>query len=405
MRQRKYIFVNRFFHPDISATSQILSDLAFQLSAGGAEVHIVSSRLRYDDSAARLCAFEIIDGVTIHRVWSSRFGRTSTVGRLCDYLTFYVTAPFKVLLLAAKGDVVIAKTDPPMISVPVALVARLRGARLVNWIQDLFPEVALALGMKLGGALGFQTLNWIRNRSLRAAAFNVVLGSRMMSLVSRQAPLVPVRIVANWSPAVDILPLRRSDNPLAAEWQMLDRFVVGYSGNLGRAHELHLLLDVAERLRRRSDIAFLIIGEGNQKEALQREVLQRNLNNVHFKPYQPKEQLKYSLTLPDVHLVSLKPVLEGLIVPSKFYSSIAAGSPVIFIGDADGEIAREVARGKCGFAVPPDDAQPLATAIEQLCDDKVLHAQMGANARALFDAEYSQVTAIGKWRTVLAAIA
>ena len=120
-----------------------------------------------------------------------------------------------------------------------------------------------------------------------------------------------------------------------------------------------------------------------------------------FKRYQPKAQLKFSLTLPDVHLVSLKPALEGLIVPSKFYSSIAAGRPVIFIGDADGEIARDVARGECGITVSADDAVALAKVIERLCDDVVECQRMGANARAMFEAEYSQAMAIGKWRAVL----
>jgi colanic acid biosynthesis glycosyl transferase WcaI len=397
----KIVFVNRFFFPDISATSQMVSDLAFQLAAGGAEVYIVTSRLRYDDPAVKLPAHEVIGGVTIHRVWTSRFGRQSTLSRLCDYVTFYLTAPLKVLLLAARGDVVVVKTDPPMISVPVMIAARLRGARLANWLQDLFPEVAMALGMKLGGVLGSSVLTWIRNRSLRAADANVVLGSRMKTLVARHAPRVPVRVVPNWSPTADIAPLPRAANPLATQWQMADRFIVGYSGNLGRAHELDIVLDAAERLRHRLEIFFLIIGEGNQKERLQQEVTRRGLANVLFKPYQPKEQLKFSLTLPDVHLVSLKPALEGLIVPSKFYSSIAAGRPVVFIGGTDGEIAREVARGQCGVTVWPDDPVQLAKAIAWLCDDAAACACMGANARAMFEAEYSQAIAIGKWRAVL----
>ena len=182
---------------------------------------------------------------------------------------------------------------------------------------------------------------------------------------------------------------------------MQDRFVVGYSGNLGRAHELGILLDAAERLRHRLEIVFLIIGEGNQKEALQAEVTRRGLANVLFKPYQPKEQLKYSLTLPDVHLVSLKPALEGLIVPSKFYSSIAAGRAVIFIGDADGEIARDVARGACGVTVSADEPAALAKAVERLCGDAPACVRMGANARAMFEAEFTQAIAMGKWRAVL----
>ena len=145
--------------------------------------------------------------------------------------------------------------------------------------------------------------------------------------------------------------------------------------------------------------------EHNKKaEALWPRKTCGGLTNVLFKRYQPKAQLKFSLTLPDVHLVSLKPALEGLIVPSKFYSSIAAGRAVIFIGDADGEIARDVARGECGVTVSADDALALAKTIERLCDDAAACARMGANARAMFEAEYSQAIAMGKWRGVLAEV-
>ena len=145
----------------------------------------------------------------------------------------------------------------------------------------------------------------------------------------------------------------------------------------------------------------LIIGEGNQKESLQREAMRRGLANVLFKPYQPSAQLKVSLTLPDVHLVSLKPALEGLIVPSKFYSAIAAARPVIFIGDGgndgDGEIAREVARGDCGVTVAPDDAVGLANAVERLSGDRDACARMAVmdrNARGRCLRRSSR----GRWR-------
>ena len=131
----------------------------------------------------------------------------------------------------------------------------------------------------------------------------------------------------------------------------------------------------------RQEIVFLIIGEGNQTECLQQESTRRGLANVLFKPTQPSAQLKYSVTLPDVHLVSLKPALEGLIVPSKFYSAIAATRPVIFVGDGgndgDGEIAREVSHGQCGVTVAPEDTVALANAIERLCDDAAVRARMG----------------------------
>lgn len=401
----KVIFVNRYAHPDISATSQMLSDLAFALAESGMEIHIVTSRLRYDDAAATLPPREQIGNLTIHRVWTSRFGRASLLGRLSDYFTFYLTAPLKASRLARRGDVIVAKTDPPLISIPLAIVSRLRGAHLVNWLQDVFPEVATALGMRLGGGFAVRLLTGLRNRSLRSAAVNVALGTRMAEHLRPQVPNARLEIISNWSPTADIAPLTRAANPLARHWHFGDRFVIGYSGNLGRAHELGVLLEAAERLRHRPNIVFLIIGEGNQKEALQAETLRRGLANVLFKPYQPKEQLKYSLTLPDVHLVSLKPALEGLIVPSKFYSSIAAARPVIFIGGDDGEIARALTAGDCGMTIAPADAAALAKAIERLCDNSAERMRLGANARAYFERTFDQPIAIEKWRRLLADIA
>lgn len=395
------LLVNRFFHPDISATGQMVSDLAFQLAASGCKLAVVTSRLRYDDSSARLPAFEVINGVEINRVWTSRFGRSTLAGRLADYLTFYLTAPLKVFSIARRGDVVIAKTDPPLISVPVLFAAWLCGARRVNWLQDVFPEVATALGMTLGGSLPRALFTFLRNVSVRTAHCNVAIGHRMADHISERIGRVPIAVVANWLPTHDVIPLPRSTNPLALKWGLNDHFVVGYSGNLGRAHELAVLLKAAVLLKHRHDIAFVIIGDGNQKSVLLEQAAHLNLNQVAFKPYQPQDKLKYSLSLPDVHLVSLKSVLEGFIVPSKFYGCIAAGRPVLFVGAEDGEIARDIQRGNCGVVVPPDNPTLLAEAILRLADSPQHTQELGYNARKLFEAEYSREVAFAKWKDVL----
>ena len=144
----KIIFVNRFYAPDHSATSQMLTDLATALAAGGADLQVVTSRLRYDDPSGSLPRHEVVDGVRVHRIWTSTFGRGSLAGRALDYVSFYLAASIKLIQLLRRDDVVVAMTDPPLISVPVGWVARLRGARAVNWLQDIFPEVAAELGMR-----------------------------------------------------------------------------------------------------------------------------------------------------------------------------------------------------------------------------------------------------------------
>lgn len=398
----RVVFVNRFFYPDISPTSQILSDLAFHLAAEH-EVHVVTSRLRYDEPRARLPARESIDQVTVHRIWTSRFGRTNILGVAVDHLTFHVSAAVRIFRLARPGDIVVAMTDPPMVSIPVAAAARLRGAHVVNWLQDIFPEVAWALDFRRFPRWIERGLAWCRNRSLHAAAANVALGDRMATRVAALGiPPHRIRVIHNWSSGDQIRPLERDGHALRQAWGLEGKFVVGYSGNFGRAHDFEPLLGAAERLAGRDDILFLLIGAGNRRDAVEAEVRARGLTNVLFRPYQRREILPLSLTAPDCHIVSLRPPLEGLIVPSKLYSSLAAGRPVIFIGAADGEVARVMAAAEpFGVHVAPDDVGGLAAAIEHLAANRREAVTLGANGRRLFEARFDRPIALAHWDALI----
>ena len=157
------LFVNRYFHPDHSATSQMLTDLATDLCQAGMDITVITGRQLIDKPRARLPVHEQVDGVEVHRVWSTCFGRATLPGRGMDYLSFYLGAGWRLVRLCRFGDVVVAETDPPLISVVAGLVAKLRGAHLVNWLHDLFPEVAERLGMRfMGGCL--ETSRFLRRR-------------------------------------------------------------------------------------------------------------------------------------------------------------------------------------------------------------------------------------------------
>lgn len=380
----------------------MLSDLAFFLAARGYEVEVMTSRQRYDAPDARLAAEEYVNGVAVHRVWTSRFGRGFLPGRAIDYLTFYLSAFWRLLRLVGPSDVVVAKTDPPMISVPAGWVARLRGARLVNWFQDLFPEVAAALGIRLAQGAAGGLLAGLRDRSLKRAAMNVAIGEGMRKrLLDLGVESARVQVVHNWSDDERIRPLAASANPLRGEWGLDGRFVVGYSGNLGRAHEYETLLAAADRLRGERDLVFLFVGGGASMDGLRTEAQARGLGNVIFRPYQPAERLRESLAVPDVHLVVLRTEMEGLIVPSKFYGIAAAGRPTIFVGSGEGEIAGLLASGEAGLAVAQGDGPGLAEAVLRLRDDPKLRECMGRNARRLCEERFSRLAALERWEEVL----
>lgn len=401
----KIVFLNRFFYPDHSATSQLLTDLACHLAKTGLSIHVIASSQTYDTPDAELPSQDNIRGVNVTRIWTTRFGRANLFGRSLDYLTFYLSAGWKLLALLKPGDLVIAKTDPPLISVVAAVAAKIRGARLVNWIQDLFPEVATALGVGRKSRL-IHVLRSARNWSLRLASKNVVIGQGMAAkLVQEGVQLSAIKVIHNWADGQNILAVKRENNQLRLEWDLHNKFVVGYSGNLGRAHEFDTILDAAEALQGCKNIIFLFIGGGAQRGDLEEKVKGRNLTNFLFKPYQPREQLSLSLSAPDVHLISLQPSLEGSIVPSKFYGIAAAGRPSLFIGSTDGEIPRILREARCGFSVEIGQVKEACEIIRMLANDSEACAGLGHRARALFDQKYDMGHALNSWEMLIGSTA
>jgi glycosyltransferase involved in cell wall biosynthesis len=299
-----------------------------------------------------------------------------------------------------------------MLSVIAAPIARLKGARLVNWLQDLFPEVAEAVGVGANSVMkgSYGLMRALRNASLRAASMNVVLGEHMAERVEAAGVTrAAITIIPNWSDGREIRPVARSENALRKAWGLDGRFVVGYSGNLGRAHEYRTLIDAIALIEESAPkdaepVAWLFIGGGALFERFREEVAARGLTSVVFKPYQPRERLSESLSVADVHLVSLKPELEGLIVPSKFYGVAAVGRPTLFIGDTQGEIATVVARHDCGLSVAEGNSRALADALLALATDLPRREAMGANARRAFETHYDKRVAFDAWRKVLSGV-
>lgn len=429
----RIIFINRFFYPDHSATSQMLSDLAFALAERGHDVRVVTSRLTYDGQVEPLPSRERHRGVDIVRLATSRFGRDGLMGRMVDYFTFYAATAAHLVRHVRRGDLVVAKTDPPMLSLITAPVAALKGAHSVNWLQDVFPEVATAVGIARSGfaGLAIRGLRWLRNVTLRNAHVNVVLGRRMAEKVAAMGVRRRrIRIIPNWADGQLIRPIDRRENPLRREWSCEDAFVVSYSGNLGRAHDIDTFIDAITRVEQLATpemetvgarvartiaaapqhalvamplprVRWLFIGGGAMTKRLQDEVARRGLTSVEFRPYQPRERLSQSLSVADIHLVSLRPELEGLIVPSKYYGIAAAGRPAIFIGDPDGEIAAILRQTETGYCVAEGDSTALATLVQRLAGEPERIAQQGRRARRLFEKRYDLRHAVEAWEAVL----
>jgi glycosyltransferase involved in cell wall biosynthesis len=397
----RVIFCNRYYRPDHSATAQLLTDLAEYLAERSVEVIVVTSRQRYDDASARLPAREQLDGVTIYRVWTSRLGRDHLAGRALDYVTFYLSASLTLLRLVTRHDLLIMKTDPPLLSVLGWMVARIKGARLIHWLQDLFPEVARELGINLPKAL-YRLVTAVRDASLKGADANVVLGRRMAQRL-RATGIGDSHIIEipNWVIDRDIKPVPRDHNPLRAEWGLKNRFVVGYSGNLGRAHDIDTMYAAARHLSDDPRFLFLFIGGGAGMKQLQARVAAEGPANILFRPYQPIEQLSNSLSAPDLHWATLSPMLEGLIVPSKSYGVFATGRPLLFIGASDGEIGSLITTHQCGAVIEPGRSEEVVKYLKRLSDDPEYLLAISRSAQLLFERKYAYGISLAAWEKLI----
>ena len=402
----RVFFINRFFYPDQSATSQMLSDVAEHLAATGWSVHIITSRMSFSDASVWLDKETTWQSVNITRVSTTRFGRASVVGRLFDYLSFYFSSFFKVLVLVRKGDIVVVKTDPPMLSVTLGLVARLKRAVRVNWLQDLFPEVAEKAGFGVAKGPTGAVLKWLRNRSLKSAKLNVAIGERMKDKLIDEGVLADsIRVIPNFCDDDVLVPNAANTLNLRTEWGFSDEdFVLEYSGNLGRAHDVDTILDVAEQIADQPHMKFLFIGGGHQKALLQEKAEKRGLTSFYFQPYQERSDLARSLGVGDMHWMSLQPEMEGLIVPSKFYGIAAVGKPVLMIGDPQGEIGEIVRKQKCGLVVRPGDSQTAAKELLSLAKNRARLSQMGEAAREYIDQYAKRELSMRRWNLELEAL-
>ncbi len=397
----RILFVNQYYWPDHASTAQHLTDLAEFLAEKGFESHVLASQGRYKPGEPRPPAFEIHEGVHIHRVPATSLGRRGTWARMTDYLSFYSGAAVKALRLP-RFDVVVTLTTPPIIGLIGTILKHLRGCRHIVWSMDLHPDASMALG-RMSPRSAFGRLMYALSRAVyRRADQVVVLGPYMADRIAlKQVAAERIVTIPVWSRRDEIYPLPRDANPLRKSLGLEGSFVAMYSGNLGLAHSFDEFLEAARRLRERSDIVFLFIGDGPRKGQVEAARDSQGLTNIRLLDPVPRDWLHASLSLADVHLISMRPEMNGIVVPGKLYGAMAAGRPIIFIGPEHCEPADTIRHAGCGFTLPSGDAGALVQSLELLASDPSLARRMGERARTAFIAHYEQRLCCMRWSELI----
>lgn len=400
---QRLLFVNQYYWPDHASTAQHLADLAESLAARGHEVHVVCSRGAYTHGKTRPPRHEIHEGVTIHRVDATALGRKSTLSRMIDYLSFYVRA-FWLGLMLPRFDVVATLTTPPIIGLVGTVLRRLKGSRHVYWSMDLHPDASLALGRMSLKHPVVRALAWLSDFVYRQADKVVVLGPYMADRIAakgvRRDRLTTIPV---WSRRDEIFPMPREGHPLRVELGLEDKFVAMYSGNLGIAHSFAEFLDAARHFRAkgRDDVVFLFVGDGPRLAEVKATQEAEGLDNVRFLKYFPREMLHASLSLADVHLISMREEMTGIVVPGKLYGAMASGRPTVFVGPAHCESADTVRRAGCGATIRLGDASGLISALEGYAADPESARLAGDRGRSAFLAGHEKDGCCLDWSAMI----
>jgi glycosyltransferase involved in cell wall biosynthesis len=273
-------------------------------------------------------------------------------------------------------------TAPPFLPVVGYLLSRVCRIRYVCLLYDLYPDIATELGVITKRHWITKLWNHLNCLTWKNAAAIIVLSDTMKERILNKQPGIEHKIttIPSWADPRQIVPLPKQDNWFAREHDLVEPFTVLYSGNMGRCHDMETLFD-AIILLRDSSIRFVFIGSGDKRKQFIARTVELGLTNCVFLPYQSRENLPFSLTACDVSIVSISEGMEGLVAPSKLYSALASGRPIVSICEAHSYLNDIFAQANCGTTVRNGDSAGLAAYLERLSQDPQLTRQLGESGR------------------------
>jgi colanic acid biosynthesis glycosyl transferase WcaI len=391
------LVLNQYYYPGVEATAGLLTEICEELAATY-DVTVVTGRLRGHEAEAD---YELRNGVVVIRVHSTSFDRAELVHRAINYFT-YVARSLRRGLFGRPPDLVLSMTDPPMIGSVAYLVARRFRVPFVVVSEDVFPEIAIALG-RLRNPLMIIPLRLLTRHYLKRANRVVAIGETMKRrLIEKGASPARVTVIPNWVDTSIITP-RDRENEWARQHGLTDRFVVMHSGNIGHAQDLETLIRAGALLNDEPKIAIVLVGFGARYQEYVRLTESCGASNVLFLPYQPREILPLSLSSCDVHFVGLGAGLAGYVVPSRLAGIMAAGRPVLAAAEEESETAQTVLAAECGRVIAPGDPAGLASTIRELSQASDLE-EMGQNARTFAVDNLDRSVAIARYRALISEV-
>lgn len=405
MNTEEIRFVLQYFYPEVASTAQLMTELAEGLVSRGYRIKAFVGQPTYIRTK-RLPAKEVYKEIEIERLPCARFDKNNPIGRLLNWTSFTSLVFFR-LLFAKNSSPLFIVSNPPFLFIIGYLLNLIRGQKYICLVYDLYPDIAEKLGYIKRESLVFKFWNRCNKEFFRKASSVVVPSENMKKIIEKKLGCIgnsKVKVIHNWADGEFIRPIDKVDNWFAKKYDLVNKLVVLYAGNIGLFHQLETLIAAADKLRANGKIKFVFIGEGGKKNRLMSMVSEKRLDNVLFLPYQDKSILPYSLTCGDISVVSLEKDLDCVAAPCKLYTSLAAGQAILGLVDKNSDVAKIVDKYQVGFCTAQDDVNSVVEFLFMLLNNPELLSKLKINARKCFEDNFQKDIAIDYYSQIFSEV-
>lgn len=399
----KAIVFSAYYEPEVAASLYLSTNLYEDMAGSGIDVNLfvplptrgVSDEVRnkYKNHKVEV---RCNGRLRIHRIGIPKEGK-SVIGRAARYIL--MNAVFILKSISSKADVIFVQSTPPTQGATAAIIKKVMHIPFVYNLQDVFPDSLVGTGIAKKGSAVYRMGRVIENFTYRNADKIIVISNDMKTnIMTKGVPESKIEIVNNWIDGNVVKPIPKDQNYMYEKFGLSrENFNVVYAGNLGYAQNIEVIIKAAEVLKDCSDIKFLIFGKGAQEEEYKNMAAELNLCNLSFFPIQPYSEVSYVYSLGDVSIVPCKKGFGSSAMPSKTWSIMAAGTPVLASFDSDTDMEKLINSQKVGMFNHAEDWEGLSSNIKYLYSNREYLQEYGRNARKYVEENISREKCVGKY--------
>lgn len=403
---KKLLLYANYFYPEVASTAQILTELCVGLK-DKYDVTVICSVPCYtgrieEKYKTKKYYYEEYEGIKIIRVRVSDFNKKSKKSRVFHILSYFfnsISATFKV----GRQDIVYTISQPPVLGGILGNIGRIiTKGKLIYNIQDFNPEQIMAVDYSKNKFI-LKLMMMFDKHTCRKSSLVITVGSDMKETLEKRFnhKNVPNNVVINnWMNEKEVYPLEKSNKKIVEfkkKYNLENKFVIMYSGNIGLYYDLENLMDVFYKFKDEKDVVFAFVGEGTVKDNLVEICKSKKMKNVEFIPYQDKKDLVYSLNAADIHLVVNAKGIKGVSVPSKIYGCLATNVPVFGILEVGTEAWNIVEKSNCGILSETGNYEQIEKNLRKVIEEKEKFVKKHETGRKYLEENLTKDKSIEKY--------